>query len=246
MNRALLKQDAKDAMKMAVPSPVLVTLAYLAVSIAVSMVLSVISVITGISSDNAGLIGCLVYFVLTLATSLLLGAVQFGYYVYSLKVFKQEETGISELFSYFPMLLKVFGLSLWIGLFTALWACLCYIPGIIAALRYSQAFYVLAENPDMGIRECVNESKRLMKGRLWEYFVLGLSFIPWILLTCVTCGIAALYVSPYMSVTMAGYYLSLKPADDPWDSYSTSDQAFHQDAESAQAEFTSYTDYTQN
>lgn len=248
MNRALLKQDAKDAMKMANPSPILVTLAYLAVSIAVSMVLSVVSVITGMASDsgNASLIGGLIYSVLAIIISLLLGTVQFGYYVYSLKVFKQEETGISELFGYFPMMLKVFGLSLWISLFTALWSCLCYIPGIIAALRYSQAFYVLAENPDMSIRECVNESKRLMKGRLWEYFVLSLSFILWILLICVTCGIAALYVSPYMSVTMAGYYLSLKPMDDSWDAYGPTDQNINQSAESAQAEFTSYTDYTQN
>ena len=79
--------------------------------------------------------------------------------------------------AYFPMLLKIFGLSLWMGLFIMLWSCLCYIPGIIAALRYSQAFYILAEDPNKGIRQCVNESKELMSGHLWEYFVLQLSFI---------------------------------------------------------------------
>ncbi|MBQ7840046.1 MAG: DUF975 family protein [Lachnospiraceae bacterium] len=247
MNRALLKQDAKDAMRMATPSPILVTLAYIAVSLAASMILGVISVITGNESGNAGFIGILVYLVVTILISLLLGTIQFGYYVYSLKVFKQEETGIGELFSYFPMMLKIFGLSLWIGLFTLLWSCLCYIPGIIAALRYSQAFYVLAENPDKGIRECVNESKELMRGRLWEYFVLELSFILWILLVCVTCGIAGLYVSPYMNVTMAGYYLSLKPVDD---TYGPADDrmnsGYAQSASDAQSEFTSYTDYSQN
>lgn len=69
------------------------------------------------------------------------------------------------------MLLKIFGLSLWMGLFIMLWSCLCYIPGIIAALRYSQAFYILAEDPNKGIRQCVNESKELMSGHLWEFFV---------------------------------------------------------------------------
>ena len=108
---------------------------------------------------------------------------------------------------------KVFGLSLWMSLFIFLWACLCYIPGIIAALRYSQAFYILAENPEKGIRQCVNESKMMMSGRLWEYFVLQLSFILWTLLGAVTCGIANLYVTPYMTITNAGYYLSLKPED---------------------------------
>ena len=41
-------------------------------------------------------------------------------YAYSLKVFKHEEAGISELLAYFPMLLKIFGLSLWMGLFLSL------------------------------------------------------------------------------------------------------------------------------
>lgn len=216
MNRALLKQDAKNAMSMANPHPVLTTLALIAVSLAASMIFSFISVIFNVTGYITGssafsLMGVLVVFVVSVVVSLLLGTVQFGYTVYSLKVFKQEDTGIGELFSYFPMALKVFGLSLWMALFIALWSCLCYIPGIIAALRYSQAFYILAENPDKSIRECVNESKELMSGRLWEYFVLQLSFILWGLLVGVTCGIASLYVQPYMSITYAGYYLSLKP-----------------------------------
>ena len=86
-----------------------------------------------------------------------------------------------------------------------------------------------------------------MRGRLWEYFVLELSFILWILLVCVTCGIAGLYVSPYMNVTMAGYYLSLKPVDD---TYGPADDrmnsGYAQSASDAQSEFTSYTDYSQN
>ena len=99
------------------------------------------------------------------------------------------------------------------SLFIFLWACPRYIPGIIAALRYSQAFYILAENPEKGIRQCVNESKMMMSGRIWEYFVLQLSFVLWTLLGAVTCGIANLYVTPYMTITNAGYYLSLKPED---------------------------------
>ena len=213
MNRALLKQDAKDAMSFANPNPMLTTLAFLAITLAGSFILGIFNIILSVSSETGepGFIGNLVYLVVSIIYSLLIGTVQFGYYAYSLKVFKKEDTGVAELFSYFPMLLKVFGLSLFIGLFTYLWTLLFIIPGIIAAFRYSQAFYVLAENPDMSIRDCVNESKSLMKGHLWEYFVLVLSFILWHLLGCVTCGIAYIYVMPYSTVTMAGYYLSLKP-----------------------------------
>ena len=220
MNRALLKQDAKDAMRLANPHPVLVTLALLAVSIAASIILGVVSAIFSIGgaltgSDAVSVVGALIYFVVAVVVALLLATVEYGYYVYSLKVFKHEAAGIGDLFGHFHMLFKVFGLSLWMSLFIMLWSCLCYIPGIIAALRYSQAFFILAENPDKGIRECVNESKLLMSGHIWEYFVLQLSVILWILLVSVTCGIAALYVAPYMSVTQAGYYLSLKPSPYP-------------------------------
>lgn len=228
MNRALLKQDAKDAMRAANPHPVLVTLVFLAITMAASIVTSIVSAVTGVTSGvfmsgvsvssadqgaSVSFVTALIVLVVSLALTLVMGAVQFGYYVYSLKVFKHEETGIAELWGHFPRMFKIFGLMLWIGLFTWLWSLLCFIPGIIAALRYSQAFYIMAEDPDKGIRECVNESKLLMSGRLWEYFVLVLSFILWFLLASITCGIATLYVTPYVSVTMAGYYLSLKPAE---------------------------------
>lgn len=146
MNRALLKQDAKDAMKAANPHPVLTTLVFWAIQLAAQIILGIVSSICGFTTyfaaaissgmyeDSAFLnyvpsIGAfLIYLVVAIVISLLLGTVQFGYYAYSLKVFKHEEAGISELLAYFPMLLKIFGLSLWMGLFIMLWSCLCYIP----------------------------------------------------------------------------------------------------------------------
>ena len=43
-----------------------------------------------------------------------------------------------------------------------------------------------------------------------ELFVLDLSFILWILLCAVTCGLAALYVTPYATLTNSVYYDNLK------------------------------------
>lgn len=45
------------------------------------------------------------------------------------------------------------------GIFVMLWSLLFWFPGIIAYYRYSQAFYILAENPEKGIMDCINESK---------------------------------------------------------------------------------------
>ena len=59
-------------------------------------------------------------------------------------------------------------------------------------------------------KEALKESQRMMDGHKWELFVLGLSFIPWLLLVCVTFGIALLYVGPYMQVTYTNFYRTLK------------------------------------
>lgn len=101
-------------------------------------------------------------------------------------------------------------LSVLIGLFTFLWSLLLIVPGIIASIRYSQAWYVMADNPGMSAREALDRSKELMDGHKMEYFVLCLSFLPWTLFGAVTCGFGFLYVIPYMNATFTEYYSELK------------------------------------
>ena len=91
---------------------------------------------------------------------------------------------------------------------------LCFIaamvPGIMATLRYSQAFFVLVENPSIGAVGAVNESIRLMKGHVGELFVLYLSFIGWAILATIPCGLGWIALTPYMQTTVTNYYLALK------------------------------------
>ena len=66
---------------------------------------------------------------------------------------------------------KALGLFLFQGLFIVLWSLLFIVPGIIAAIRYSQAFFILADDPNKGIRQCMDESKMMMRGNKAKYFV---------------------------------------------------------------------------
>ena len=86
------------------------------------------------------------------------------------------------------------------------------IPGIILTLMFSQSLYILNDDNEKTITQCIKESANLMKGHKWEFFVLQLSFIGWGLLVVLTFGIAALWVQPYMWVTNANYYIKLKEA----------------------------------
>ena len=72
---------------------------------------------------------------------------------------------------------KAFLLHLYTSLKIFAWALLFIIPGIIAAIRYSQATYYLAQDPSLTVVEAVKKSKDAMKFRKWDYFRLELSFL---------------------------------------------------------------------
>ena len=127
----------------------------------------------------------------------------------TLKVNK-ESALFSDLFSQFNNFLKATGLYLLISLFTFLGILLLIIPGIIVIYMYSQSFYILAENPEKSVTECMYESRQLMKGHKFDLFCVQISFIGWIILGVISFGIGLLWVSPYMDATFANFYSSLK------------------------------------
>ena len=96
------------------------------------------------------------------------------------------------------------------GLIIGVWTLLFIIPGIIAALSYSQVYYVLHDNPQVGCKRAREISSALTDGCKWDLFVLELSFIGWWLLVALTAGIAFIYVWPYYQTTKAMYYENLK------------------------------------
>lgn len=168
-------------------------------------------------------------------TFLVTGAFTLGLTMFFISLFRRKEADPAQVFSGFEYFFKALGLSFMVGLFTALWTLLFVVPGIIAAIRYSQAFFILADDPSKGIMECIDESKWLMKGNKAKYFCMCLSFIGWIILTSVVIGIisgivtlpfgggafasilvgilSVLFASPvnaYMTTTEAAFYDILK------------------------------------
>ncbi len=167
--------------------------------------------------------------------TLLLGA---GFAIFCLRTVRGMGASYWNLFDAFGMVLRVLWLYILEGIFIFLWALLFIFPAFIAFYRYRQALYLLLEHPEMSALQCITESKRLMKGRKAELFIMDLSFIGWALLIglvnylgdslaagmgtsvvsqilgAVGLGILVqFYVMPYMDLTYAGYYVELtKPA----------------------------------
>ncbi|MEA5058766.1 MAG: DUF975 family protein, partial [Candidatus Pelethousia sp.] len=91
-------------------------------------------------------------------------AVELGHCRYYIGLMGGESPEFGILFSRFHIFLKALGLRLYMGLFIFLWSLLFIIPGIIAAYRYAMAPYLMAQYPEKGIVECVQDSKALMNG----------------------------------------------------------------------------------
>ena len=94
-------------------------------------------------------------------------------------------------------------------LFVCLWTLLFVIPGIIMAYAYSMAVYVANDNPELSPIEAIRRSKELMRGHKWDLFVLDLSFLGWILLSLLTCGIGFIFLVPYIEMAHVEFYREL-------------------------------------
>ena len=91
-----------------------------------------------------------------------------------------------------------------------LWSLLFVVPGIIKALEYWMVTYIVAENPNINYKRALEISSKTMDGEKTFCFVLGLSFIGWIMLCMLTCGAGSMFLPPYISATYAEYYTYLK------------------------------------
>ena len=78
-------------------------------------------------------------------------------------------------------------------LFTALWAILLVIPGIMKAYSYRLVPYLLDDEPELSPSEVLELSERMMKGSRMKAFLLDLSFIGWYFLVGLTFGIAGIF-----------------------------------------------------
>ena len=99
------------------------------------------------------------------------------------------------------------------NLFIALWTLLFIVPGIIKMYSYRLVPYILKEHPELTGTQAITLSRKMMNGHKADAFVLDLSFLGWILLSALTCGILHIfYVGPYIQATDAELYKAVANA----------------------------------
>jgi len=144
-------------------------------------------------------------FISSVYSLLVSGPLTLGLAIFVLRLFRNDEPGAFQIFYGFERFGKSLGMYLLICLFIFLWylivipgliiasikpffmpfVLLLAAPAIIAAIRYSQAFFILADHPETGAMECISISKRIMAGNKWKYAKLLLSFIGWAIIASI-------------------------------------------------------------
>lgn len=104
----------------------------------------------------------------------------------------------------------IFLLGLLMNLFVFLWSLLFLIPGVIAQLSYSMAYYIKADHPEYDWKQCLAESKRMMTGYKGDLFVMQLSFIGWYFVGALCLGVGVFWVAAYQNAATAQFYQQLK------------------------------------
>lgn len=141
---------------------------------------------------------------------ILAGAISYGVAGFFLKLVRNENPMIENLFNGFNYFINTFLVNLVVTIFTFLWMLLLIVPGIIAIFRYSMVYFIMNDNPGIGVMEAIDLSKDMMKGHKGRLFMLWLSFIGWFILGLIPFGIGLLWVVPYYNSAKANFYEDLK------------------------------------
>ncbi|WP_040327470.1 DUF975 family protein [Clostridium ihumii] len=144
---------------------------------------------------------------------LLFAPLYLGLAICFLKFIRVRDFDLEDLFKGFSNYVTSLIAQVLMTIFMALWTLLLIIPGIIAGIKYSMTFYIIADNPEISALDAIDKSKKMMDGHKWDYFCLQLSFIGWAILSIITCGIGFIWLVPYVQTSNTYFYENIKETE---------------------------------
>ena len=138
------------------------------------------------------------------------GPINIGLATYSLSIANEEDYSYSQIASGFKYFFKALFLYLMFGISFLIGLIFLIIPGFIIALMFSQIFYIMAEDPKIGMIDAFKKSASLMKNKKLQLFGLGIRYFGLFILGIFTLGIWWLWLTPQMYVSFAIFYKELK------------------------------------
>ncbi len=121
-------------------------------------------------------------------------------------IVRKDEFEVEHLFNKFKNFVNSLVLYLLKILLIIAWSLLFIVPGVIEALTYSQAIFILADEPEIKGMYALRKSEAMMKGNKIKYFLMGLIFMLLSIAYVFTLGIGFLFLAPVIQVSMAKFY----------------------------------------
>ncbi|GEL15794.1 DUF975 family protein [Pediococcus cellicola] len=113
---------------------------------------------------------------------------------------------------YFIPTLAIF---IWQFIFLFLWTLLFIIPGFIKYFAYSQSYLIYKDQLRAGNADkieyidCLTMSRQLMDGHKFEFLMLKLSMLGWLILCLFSFGIGFIWYVPYSQAVYTAFYKHL-------------------------------------
>ena len=188
------------------------------------------------AEDTSTIIGICISVAISFAISLINGLFSSGMACFYLKIVCEQHVTVSDAFYGFKFCPdKALLVQAWVTLITFIFdlprliislrlpdsparnelllyaACiiLSLVIPVIINLFYGQVFFLLHDFPQYSARELLATSRRLTAGHRGSLLYIYISFLPYLIPCVLSCGIAALWVIPYMNTTLAEFYLDL-------------------------------------
>lgn len=127
---------------------------------------------------------------------------------YLLKVASGKRAEIESVFSAYKISVKAFVLKVAVVTISCLWAVVFILPGIITALNYSMASYVMADE-NSSVFASMEKSKKLVDGNRWEVFIVFLSYI--FVITAIFCICTSIGIVMYQILNISGVISAIVP-----------------------------------
>lgn len=185
VNRASLKKEAREIMRISRPSAFWVSLVVTGISFAATLPYLIMT------ANNPEETNITVFF-WDILSNLLSWVLSAGLLKFLLALHRGLSASFQNVWDSFGIAGKIIWLQIRIAVQVTLWSMLFFFPGIIASYRYRFALYILLDNPDLSAGEALKRSCQKTNGWKMEMFWLELSFLGLaLLLISVPAGIAA-------------------------------------------------------
>ena len=220
MNNQEIKRRAARLINNTTPSPYFVTIAYVIITNAISTILineggqpftinmdaytaGNYDAVFVFAPEN---IPTMIRFVMV-AAEIIFVMLEWGYQSYCLHVARRQPAGFYDLMDGFLIFFRALALQIVKGILIYIGVLLFILPGILLAYIYSMSQRIMLDHPKWSPFRCMRESRKLMKGRLKEYFLLRLSLLIWNIIAILP--ITSILAKPYVSLCLTDYYLQI-------------------------------------